>query len=224
MQKTQQSVHLLAAILVAWLPASASAAPVTFNFNGAATFVNPYLSSQYAIGNSLTGSLTFDSALVDTDASTTHGLYAPLSSLTFTLNGNVHTFVSGTGFDKIEVQNGTPGNPDQLVFSVDIAGPTVNGFEPFFLTLTLADPTGLALSSDALPTSFNTIQFPQASFTISFTNRTNPHDTTTPGTNFTGVSGTLTGSAAVPEPATLTMLGIGVAGMALRFCRKRSAL
>jgi hypothetical protein len=82
--------------------------------------------------------------------------------------------VSGTGFDNIDVQNGSPGNPDQLVFRADVTGPTVNGFKPFFLTLSLADPTGLALNSDALPTSFNTIQFPQASFIVSFTNRTNP--------------------------------------------------
>ena len=221
-QKTQQSVRLLAAaaILLAWLPASASAAPITFNFNGTATFVNSLVSSQYAIGNSLTGSLTYDSALVDADASATHGLYAPLSSLTFTLNGNVHTFVSGTGFDNIDVQNGSP---DQLVFRADVTGPTVNGFKPFFLTLSLADPTGLALNSDALPTSFNTIQFSQASFIVSFTNRTNPHDLTSGGTNFTGVSGTLTSGVAVPEPSTLTMLGSGLVGMALWLRRKRSA-
>jgi len=105
-------------------------------------------------------------------------------------------------------------------------GPTVNNFKPFNLQLGLTDATGNALSSDALPLAFDTNQFTLNQFFFTFTNRANPYDSTSPGTNFTGLQGTFSGSAsvrAVPEPATLTLLGGALASIALRIHRKRRA-
>lgn len=212
---------LSATVFVTSLPITAAAAPVTFTFNGTVTAVNPLLVGTFAPGDVLTGLLTYDSELVDTNASSSIGRYEPVSSLVFTIGSYSATFVDGSGF--VNVTNGAPGS-DQLGFRADVTGPTVNGFKPFNLQLGLTDATGMALSSDDLVLAFTTNQFTLNQFFFTFTNRTNPYDLTSGGTNFTGVQGTFSGSAgitALPEPAQLTLLGCALASSLLRFRRKR---
>ena len=138
----------------------------------------------------------------------------------------VSPFDSGRPSD-IEVLNGPPGS-DRLIFRAGVTGPSVGGFRPWRVSLSLTDPTGLALSSDALPSSFDVSQFTVNSFVLTFTNKADPYDPTSTGVSFTGVSGTLTSGsagadavAAVPEPATLTLLGGSLAAFAMRLRRKR---
>jgi hypothetical protein len=212
---------LSATILLMSLPITAAAAPVTFTFNGTVTAVNPLLASAFVPGDVLSGLLTYDSELVDTNASSSVGRYEPVSSLVFTIGSYSATFVNGSGF--VNVTNGAPVS-DQLGFRADVTGPTVNGFKPFNLQLGLTDATGTALSSDDLVLAFTTNQFTLNQFFFTFTNRANPYDLTSGGTNFTGVQGTLSGSAgvtALPEPAQLTLLGCALASSLLRFRRKR---
>jgi hypothetical protein len=212
---------LAATAFLAWLPVGAEAAPVTFTFSGAVTAVNPLLASTFAPGDVLTGVLTYDSELVDTNGNGNIGRYEPVSSLAFTIGSYSATFVDGSGF--VNVTNGAPGS-DQLGFRGDVTGPTVNGFKPFNLQLGLTDATGTALSSDELVLAFTTGQFTLNQFFFTFTNRANPYDVTSPGTNFTGVQGTFSGSAGVtelPEPAQLTLLGCALASSLVRLRRKR---
>jgi len=224
--KAQYRVLRLAALSTAFLalPALASASAITFTFDGTVTLVSPLLvPGPFAVTDAMSGSLTYDSTLSDTDATAAHGRYAPLSSFAMTVDGYDLTFVNGSG--RIDVQNG-PSGSDSLVFTADVTGTTVNGFHPFRVSLSLTDTTSAALSNDSLPSAFNSSQFSLNSFIISFSNRANPDDLTSGGTNFTGVSGTFTGRAGAaavvtPEPATLTLLGGGFTVLAFRLRRQR---
>jgi hypothetical protein len=210
-----------AAVILIGLPANASASPITFTFNGTVTTVNPLLAGTFNIGDSLTGSLTYDSALLDSNANPNVGQYAPLSSLGFTVGSYTAAFVNGSGF--VTVTNGAP-IPDQLGLRGDVTGATVNGFKPFNLQLSLVDSTGLVFSGDTLHLAFSTSQFTSSQFFFSFTNRADPNDLSSPGTNFTGVQGTFSGStgvaATVPEPATFTLL-VGGLGAITPWLRKK---
>jgi hypothetical protein len=207
-------------VLLGSFSTKASAAPVTFAFDGDVTFVNN-VGSRFSVGDDMTGSLTYDSELVDSNnASTSTGTYAPLSSLAFMVDG--YTFNFSTG-GSIEVLNGPPGT-DRLIFTADVTGDPIGSFKPFRIFLELRDATGLVFSSDELPLAFDTSQFTFERFIVSFSNRTNPYDTTTPGTNFTGLEGTLSGSAvaaSAPEPTTLTLLFGGLAAIGFRRRYKR---
>ena len=212
-----------AVVILIGFAANASASPVTFTFNGTVTAVSPLLGvTTFTTGDSLTGSLTYDSALVDANANPNVGQYAPLSSLGFTIGSYTAAFVNGSGF--VTVTNGAPG-PDQLGLRGDVTGATVNGFKPFNLQLGLVDTTGTVFSGDELPLAFSTNQFTTSQFFFTFTNRANPNDLTSPGVNFTGVQGTFSGSAGaaaavVPEPATFTLL-VGGLGAITPWLRKR---
>lgn len=208
-----------AAAVLFLLPVIASAGPITFTFSGTVTVVNPLLASRFAPGDLLTGSLTYDSALADTDAGINDGFYSPLSSLVFTVDGYSPTFSSGSGF--VDTRNGVS---DQLVLRGDVTGQAVNFFRPFNLQLSLLDATGQALSSDDLPLAFSTSQFTTNQFFFTFTNRANPYDLTSGGTNFTGLQGTFTGNAAsAPEPGALALLGTALFGAGVRRWRRKIA-
>src|SRR4051794_8937159 len=99
MHKTHFALVLLfTGFALVGLPAHTSAAPITFNFSGTATAVNPLLIGTFTPGDTLSGSLTFDSDLVDSNPDPTVGRYAPIESLTFTLGSYTASFVNGSGF------------------------------------------------------------------------------------------------------------------------------
>lgn len=201
----------------------AAAAPITFTFTGTATFVANTLLSTFSVGNAVSGSFTYDSTLLDTNVDANTGMYGPLSNLALTIGTYSPTFVNGSGY--VRVINGPPG-ADQISFVGDVTGTPAGSVRPYRLSLNLIASSGLPLSSDALPLTLDSSLFPSANLYLSYTNRANPNDITTPGTNFTGVQATIAGKTSgrsVPEPAMLTLCAVGVLTALHRRRRQRQS-
>jgi len=124
------------------LAVSAGASPVTFFFTGQVN--SEAINGCGAVVNCgvVFGSYTFDSATPDLNPDPITGLYAA-TNITFSIDG-VSFFSSPSGV--INVANFSP--PDQYGL---LASGTASNSSLATLSILLADPTGAAFSSDALP-------------------------------------------------------------------------
>ena len=111
-------VSAITLVLLGTPSAEVSAAPITFTFSGDVTFVNSSVASAFSLSDDMTGSLTYDSALVDSNANANVGDYGPLSALSFSIGNDTFTFVNGSG--SVYVENGI--SSDQLRFSAFVTG------------------------------------------------------------------------------------------------------
>lgn len=201
----------LAAFCVLLLDASAQVAPTAahFKFSGVvdqAVFdpSSPY--GQIGPGTPFTGAYYFDMSAPDQIADPDVGSYTspwPFGSMHLTI-GNFH-FIADD-FSNIGIVN-TPGGPDQYTVYAERGTP---GGDNLYWTMTLfLEGPASALASDDNPTTPPDLSL----FYI--------RDLTFEG-QVIGEGGALTqfeirgtvGSLQVPEPATLLLLGIGIAGMA----------
>lgn len=82
--------------------------------------------------------------------------------------------------------------------------------EPINISVELRDPTGLALSSTALPRFFSTALFPESRVTLSET----PFGITVGRITSIGI-------AAVPEPSSAALAGVGALALAAGIARRR---
>ncbi len=139
---------ILAAIVVGWL-STVAAAPITFGFTGRVTSANfgpddqPY-PNPITIFSGFNGSYTFDSRAADLDPASSVGRYAMAGSpfgLTVDIGGNTFTTANRL---LIEVDNASSLDA-YLLGAGDLA------LFRLLVGLTFLDPTGSALSSDALP-------------------------------------------------------------------------
>jgi len=196
---------------------------ITFNFTGTVTQFNSDPSDPFggtiSFGTPITGSYTFESTSPDSDPGASSGSYQITGSpygVTATMGGNTFTtsdFLAINIFDSSVDQYGALGcAPDaSTCFSGDLS-----------IALFLQDATGTALSSDGLPllppdlSDFQTRDF---SLFQNYFDANGDFFQIEIGGQIDSLSCASCSVAAIPEPATVFLLGFGLAG--LPFVRSR---
>jgi len=202
----------------------AAADPVEIRFDinvlGAHGALEEIFGKPIAVGDVIHGSLTYDPAASDLNVDPLYGSYRPSGELAI-LHGPGIAFPL-FGVDVIDNAWGIGYPTDYFAAGTD--GNTLPGFSQARASAEFYGPPS-AQSGDALPTTaaaFRAMYFTHGAFQFS-ANKNGvepPWDDTTHA-----FSGTLQFSesnpAAVPEPATLVLLGTGVIGLVARARRRR---
>jgi hypothetical protein len=200
---TRAALPLLTA-LVLWTGAfTASAAPITLSFAGTLTSTFGTLIS----GQAFSGSYTFDPAVAGTGTSS-FAVFDDLLSVSLTVGAFSATIGPGVGLAEIQQDDVPLADRYALVGRNPVGSSLIGGLAISGISFRLDDTTGTAIS-DALVllTNPSLSSFTGETFFIFF------GDPTTQ--DFEAVTGTLT-SLGAPEPGTLALLGIGIAGLAWR--------
>jgi Bacterial Ig-like domain/Tryptophan-rich Synechocystis species C-terminal domain len=182
-------------------------APEIFRFTGTIYSVDPQLTSKFAVGDTISGTYTFDPAALDVDpADPTVGIYN--STLAYSVTAGSFSS-TGTGFafnifDNLVLASGAL--RDQYRVALGSTGPSVNGlsYNGFSLDLltTLSDP--VSLTSDALPVTPPTISnFQSNQLRFYFID---PNNTTTGVDYVIGSLSTLTFAGYVPVALSITSM------------------
>ena len=145
-------VVLLASAAVA--PAAARAAPITFAFTGHVVTVGSQLAdvgAPFAVGQSVSGRYTFDGGSFDgAPSNPAEGLYSSLTSLDFAFGSYSGSGSASDGLTVFAVLNDFLPNLDTYDVLFFAHGPELLGSSPY-LEVSLADHSGAAFTSDALP-------------------------------------------------------------------------
>lgn len=217
----RESIRALLVMICLAVSLPASATPLTFTFTGHVTFIDPVVSAgSISLGDTLNGTFVFDdTATLDVpNSSTTFARYAspdaPLSATigSYALSGNAEMAVWNVLLEDLYqvITNNQWDFPRSSLVAASIAG-----YVPYAFVLNFEDDTGTALNSlELVPPDL--ASYSGRRFDINFLDANN---------NFADLGGTvdsLSIVAAVPEPATLTLTALGMAGVVNRYRRSRS--
>jgi hypothetical protein len=191
-------------------PSVASADVLPFTFAGTVDFVDPALSSAFALGDPLSGTFAFDSNGQATSCGFNFKTYcsaypSPLQTFSGTLGSSYD--LSGTFYVRLNTPPSGPPDAWELFsdppsLQSSLTAPSVNGNAPASFKITLVDPSGTALDQQLVPPVFQ--DYAERRFQLAFL--------APDGVSSFLVGGTITSLAAVPEPGTTTLLvaGLGV--------------
>lgn len=200
----------LTAVAAATFIVPSQAASVTWDFTGAWSTTNfgPH-------GTTLTGSLTFNSAASVTTFGPTYGFFIP-TSISFTVSGYPGS-VTYTGSNLfVEQYNNENSSYDMFKVSGNVSVSNPNNISSIIwqsFALTLYDPSQTLLNSVTVPTTVpNLAAAPVKNVSLIY-NQGQYYD------NYNLTS--LTEAPAVPEPASMGLFALGLAGVAVTAVRKR---
>jgi hypothetical protein len=161
--RARMKPHLFPVLIaICGLLPHAKAEMIVFDFTGYITGITagptgfPYDDAVFAVGDPFAGSFSYvPSSLIDRDASPSRAFFfnnLAIASLSFSYAG--HSYGVGQNVDfsdlwSLTLVNSEPGQgSDSVSFNMEENGPITHRF-------TIIDSTGTALSSDALPTSWD---------------------------------------------------------------------
>ena len=222
----------LAVACALMVAATAQAAAVTYSFGGTLGLVVdlPPLS----VGDTFTGSFTYETTAVDAEPDPSIGFYPNGFSINVTVNG--HSFSSSTASvldcptcGGISLLDGPiPSSSDYFIASnsrfgaavptsAPVIGPQIDGIMPFELSVDLGGPVTL-YDSDALPPTLALSSFSaDRTLNFRFSNNGGQNNAIARG-NITSL--TLITAPPIPEPSTTAMLALGLGALALVRRRK----
>ena len=223
------SICLAVVVLLPALTTVCNAELIEVTFEGNLTFVSssPPLATRFSLGDLMQVSIIYESSCPDErplDSNT--GVYDCIQSFSVSVDSTIpYSATSTTGrwgtrydyfsYDAILAYLWAPGTmPPPGAPDPTLDGPDVAGLPLWMFKLNMYDSTGNALSSDALPTSFNPSEFDNNFLELSWREITS-HGTFNRDIRATDFTST---SRVVPLPGAvlLGMIGLSVAGLKLR--------
>lgn len=228
----QRVLVLFVAVGIALVPLPAAAAPVTFTYSGTINFVDASLAGTFAVGQTISSTITFESLAPDSlPLNTALGAYnGVITNVLITTGGYTASSTNG----QMQVFNNSFAGGDRFAgasFAAGVSGgqfsltgANVNGLQLLDFGFSLVDPTGTSLASDALPTSVNLAAFNAAQSGIGLdfgipVSGQFPADFHPVRAVFTSFA--VSGPAAVPEPGTLSLFGAALTMLGIRILRRR---
>ncbi len=199
----------LVILLCGFLPAVSSGQLITISISGQVTNISDpcsHLENKIHIGDTITGTYTYDSATLDSNPDTTEGLFeynTPPAGIYLSVGGfEFKTDINRVDFLLAVTNNNLTGDYYNILSRNNL--PLPNGTLVQYINWELYDPTGIALSSDALP-----LTAPDLSkWNSNLLRITHDRDFT--------IDATVTSAVLIPEPATLLLIIFGVA-----ICKRR---
>ena len=198
---------------------TAQASAVTYYFGGKLEGVDTGLPS-LSVGNSFSGSFTFESTAVDAFSNPSIGVYNTGSAVEVTVNGFAYASTSLCSLcTGVQVTNDLVGNSFYAYSggTGSLVGQSLGGLSPYLVFISLDGHSQTVFSNDALPSSLSLSSFDNSYFSIEFGDRA-LGSSSTAGGPLTYLS--TTAPVPVPEASTSAMLALGLGALAVVRRRK----